>query len=94
MAYCGMAVGRVFKNPILKEIAERNGRTISQVVLRWLIQQPRVVALSRTENVERIPENMKVFDFELSSADMDTITKLRASASRIVSPAHLAPVWD
>jgi len=94
MAYCGMAVGRVFQNPTLKEIAGRNGRTISQVVLRWLIQQPRVVALSRTENLERIPENTRVFDFELSNEDMDAITRLRTSASRNVSPAHLAPVWD
>ena len=47
MAYCGMAVGRVFKNNLLKDIAARNGRTVAQVVLRWWIQQPRVVALSR-----------------------------------------------
>jgi 2,5-diketo-D-gluconate reductase B len=89
-----MAVGRVFQNPTLKEIAARNGRTISQVVLRWLIQQPRVVALSRTENLERIPENTRVFDFELTNEDMDAITKLSAPASRIVNPANLAPVWD
>ena len=94
MAYCGMAVGRVFENPILKEIAARNGRTIAQIVLRWLIQQPRVIALSRTENLKRIPENMKVIDFELSNEDMRAITRLRVSGSRIVNPAHLAPVWD
>ena len=47
MAYGGMAVGRVFKNNLLKDIAARNGRTVAQVVLRWWIQQPRVVALSR-----------------------------------------------
>jgi diketogulonate reductase-like aldo/keto reductase len=94
MAYCGMAVGRVFDNPVLREIAARNKRTIVQVVLRWLIQQPHVVALSRTEKAERIADNASVFDFELSDQDMQAITSLRSPGSRIVNPPHLAPVWD
>lgn len=94
MAYCGMAVGRVFENPTLEEIAARNGKTIAQIVLRWLIQQPGVVALSRTEKAERILENTRVFDFELSGEDMQAITRLRTVGSRIVNPLHLAPVWD
>jgi 2,5-diketo-D-gluconate reductase B len=94
MAYCGMAVGRVFRTNLLEDIAARTGRTVAQVVLRWLIQQPRVVALSRTENIERIPENTRVFDFALSDADMAAITRLRAPGSRIVDPPHLAPDWD
>ena len=94
MAYCGMAVGRVFGDPVLKEIAQRNGRTIAQIVLRWLIQQPNVVALSRTEKAERIPDNSRIFDFELSSEDMDAIGKLHRPNSRIVNPPHLAPAWD
>ena len=94
MAYCGMAVGRVFKNNLLEDIAARNGRTIAQVVLRWLIQQPRVVALSRTQNLERIAANARVFDFALSEEDMTAITQLRTPGSRIVDPPHLAPAWD
>jgi 2,5-diketo-D-gluconate reductase B len=94
MAYCGMAVGRVFRTDLLKHIAARNRRSVAQVVLRWLIQQPRVVALSRTENIERIPENARVFDFALSDEDMAAITRLRAPGSRIVDPPHLAPAWD
>jgi 2,5-diketo-D-gluconate reductase B len=94
MAYCGMAVGRVFRTDLLNDIAARNGRSVAQVVLRWLIQQPRVIALSRTENVARIPDNAKIFDFALSSADMAAITRLRAPGNRIVDPPHLAPAWD
>ena len=94
MAYCGMAVGRVFESNLLKDIAARNGRTVAQVVLRWLIQQPRVIALSRTQNVERIAANARVFDFALSEEDMTAITHLRAPGSRIVDPPHLAPAWD
>ena len=94
MAYCGMAVGRVFRTDLLKDIAARNRRSVAQVVLRWLIQQPRVIALSRTESIERIPDNAKVFDFALSAADMAAITRLRAPGNRIVDPPHLAPDWD
>jgi 2,5-diketo-D-gluconate reductase B len=94
MAYCGMAVGRVFRTDLLKDIAARNRRSVAQVVLRWLIQQPRVVALSRTENVARIPDNAQIFDFALSAADMAAITRLRARGNRIVDPPHLAPAWD
>jgi 2,5-diketo-D-gluconate reductase B len=94
MAYCGMAVGRVFQTALLGDVAARNQRSVAQVVLRWLIQRPRVVALSRTENVERIPENAGIFDFALSDEDMAAITRLRAPDSRIVNPPHLAPAWD
>jgi len=94
MAYCGMAIGRVFETQLLKGIAADNHRSVAQIVLRWLIQQPRVVALSRTEKVERIPGNAEVFDFTLSDEEMAGISALRAPGSRIVSPRDLAPDWD
>ena len=94
MAYCGMAVGRVFETPLLKDIAARHQRSVAQIVLRWLIQQPRVAALSRTENIERIPGNTTIFDFALTDDDMAAISALKSSDSRIVDPRHLAPDWD
>ena len=93
-AYCAMSVGRVFADPRLEEIASRNGRTVSQVVLRWLVQQGGVVALSRTSNPDRLPENTAIFDFELSAADMAAIFSLAEPGSRIVDPEGLAPAWD
>ncbi len=94
MAYCGMAVGRVFQTRLLKEIAARYDRSVAQVVLRWLVQQQRVVALTRTENLGRVSENVRIFDFVLSDADMTAIANLRVADSRIVNPAQLAPAWD
>ena len=94
MAYCGMAVGRVFETPLLKEIAAQQGRTVVQIVLRWLIQQPNVAALSRTENTGRIPQNTDVFDFALTDDEMALIGSLKIPGSRIVNPSHLAPAWD
>jgi 2,5-diketo-D-gluconate reductase B len=94
MAYCGMAVGRVFETQLLKDIAARHQRSVAQIVLRWLIQQPRVLALSRTEKVERIPGNTKIFNFELTDDEMAAISALKAAGSRIVNPPQLAPAWD
>ena len=94
MAYCGMAVGRVFETPLLKEIAAQQGRSVAQIVLRWLIQQPNVAALSRTENIGRISQNTDVFDFALTDDEMAAIGGLKTPGCRIVKPSHLAPAWD
>ncbi len=93
-AYCAMAVGRVFDDPRLNEIAVRNGRTVSQVVLRWLIQQGDTIALSRTSNPDRLAENTGIHDFELPAEDMAAIFALAEPGSRIVDPRGLAPAWD
>ena len=93
-AYCGMAVGRVLSDPVLALMAARHGRSIAQIVLRWLIQQDGVVALSRTTNEARLAENLGAFDFELDVADMQAIHRLARPGSRIVNPKGLAPLWD
>ena len=92
--YCGMAIGRVFSEPTLEEIAARYDKTIAQIVLRWLVQQRGVVALSRTARLERLAQNLAVFDFELESEDMTAIHSLATADSRIVNPPGLAPKWD
>ena len=89
-----MAVGRVLSDPVLASMADRHGRSIAQIVLRWLIQQDGVVALSRTTIEARLAENLGVFDFELDDADMQAIHRLARPASRIVNPKGLAPLWD
>jgi 2,5-diketo-D-gluconate reductase B len=92
--YCGMAIGRVFSDPTLKEIAARHDKTIAQIVLRWLVQQRRIVALSKTTRIDRLAQNIAVFDFELDGADMAAIHRLATADSRIVDPPGLAPLWD
>lgn len=93
-AYCAMAVGRVLTDQMIAEIAESHGRSIPQVVLRWLIQQDGIVALARTTNPDRVVENLTVFDFELRDDEMAAIQTLARPNSRIVNPTGLAPVWD
>ena len=92
-AYCAMALGKVFSDPRLKSIAERYDKGVSQIVLRWVIQQG-AVALSRTTNESRLAENLAIFDFELEEADMQAIGRLAIPNSRIVNPPGLAPDWD
>jgi 2,5-diketo-D-gluconate reductase B len=93
-AYCGMAVGRVFDEPALKDIAVAHRKTVAQVVLRWLLQQDGVIGLSRSTNPDRIASNARVFDFVLSPAEMAAIHDLAQAGSRIVNPPGLAPAWD
>ncbi|WP_449180391.1 aldo/keto reductase [Trinickia sp. YCB016] len=93
-SYCGMAIGQVFSDEVLKEMAARHGKTIAQIVLRWLVQQDGVIALSRTSKIERLAQNAAIFDFELSAADMAAIQGLARPGSRIVDPRGLAPDWD
>jgi len=93
-AYYGMADGQVFGDPVLREIGERHGKSVAQVVLRWLIQQEGVVALSKTVTTTRAAENLAIFDFDLSAEEMASIHALAKPDGRIVSPPGLAPEWD
>ncbi|MBA8903438.1 aldo/keto reductase [Phyllobacterium sp. P30BS-XVII] len=92
--YYGMADGAVFEDAVLRDIAVRNGKTVAQIVLRWLVQQEGVIALSKTVGEARAAENLAIFDFVLSSDDMKAIHALARTDGRIVSPNGLAPVWD
>lgn len=92
--YFGMADGAVPRDEVLKDIGTAHGKTAAQVALRWLVQQPRVVTLSKTAKLARLPENFGIFDFELSAAEMQAIHALARPDGRIVSPGDLAPDWD
>lgn len=72
-----LAQGRndIFKNETLAAIAEKHGKTVAQVVLRWLIQRD-VVVIPKSTHKDRIIENISVFDFELQAEDMKKIAAL------------------
>lgn len=76
-AWAPFAEGRhdLFTNPILAEIGRQYGKSIGQVVLRWLIQRG-IVPLAKSVRPERMAENIDIFDFELSSEDVEKITAL------------------
>ena len=93
-AYYAMADGKVFADPRLAEIAARHHRSIAQIVLRWLVQQEGVVALSKTVSEDRARDNAAIFDFALDEAEMAAIHGLAVPDGRVLKPEGLSPVWD
>ncbi|WP_119310131.1 aldo/keto reductase [Cohaesibacter haloalkalitolerans] len=93
-SYFGMADGVVPKDERLAEIGASHGKTAAQIALRWLVQQPRVIALSKTAKLSRLPENFGIFDFELTDQEMQAIHAMANPDGRIISPSDLAPEWD
>ncbi|PVE51217.1 aldo/keto reductase [Rhizobium rhizogenes] len=93
-AYYLMADGKVPKDEVLRDIGAKHGKTAAQVALRWAVQQPDVIALSKTATESRLPENFDIFDFDLSDEEMKAIFALAKTDGRIVNPGHLAPDWD
>jgi len=93
-AYCPLARGKLLDDPILVEIGKAHGKTVAQVALRWLIQQPMVAAVPRALSENLIEENLNVFDFALTDEDMRRISALRKNRVRIADPPERAPKWD
>lgn len=84
-AWGPFAEGRhgIFSHPVLSGIGARYGKTPAQVALRWNIQRG-IVVIPKSVHRERMEQNMDVWDFELSKADMDEIAKLDIGRSDIV----------
>lgn len=76
-AWAPFAEGRnnMFSNPELKAIGDKYGKSVAQVILRWLVQR-NIVSLAKSVKKERMQENINIFDFELSQEDMDKISTL------------------
>ncbi|MGA9852968.1 MAG: aldo/keto reductase [Gammaproteobacteria bacterium] len=85
-AWAPFAEGRnnLFQNQVLRNVAIKHGKTIGQVVLRWVIQRG-AIALAKSVRKERMLENIAIFDFELSTDDMAQISKLEAGTSSFFS---------
>jgi len=85
-AWAPFAEGRnnLFQNEELISIAETYGKSVGQVVLRWLFQRG-VVSLAKSVRKERMEENLDIFDFFLGEADMLRIKNLDAAKSSFFS---------
>ncbi|MCW9731974.1 aldo/keto reductase [Avibacterium sp. 20-15] len=93
-AWAPFAEGKngLFTHPVLTKIGEKYGKTVGQVVLRWLYQRE-IVSLAKTVRQERMQENRNIFDFALSQEDMLAITALDTQTSAFFShrdPAMVA----
>lgn len=82
-AWSPLMQGELLNHPLLKEIAEKYGKSIAQVILRWDLQHG-VVTIPKSTKEHRIVENASLFDFELYQEDMDRIDGL--NENRRVGP--------
>jgi len=80
----------IFQNEVLNSIAEGHGKSIAQIIVRWLIQR-RIVVIPKSVKKERMAENFSVFDFALSDSDMDAIKALDTNTSNFFD--HRDPEW-
>ncbi|MDO4909235.1 MAG: aldo/keto reductase [Corynebacterium sp.] len=78
----------IFTNPVLQKIGDAHGKSVAQVILRWLIEQD-IVALAKSVHKERMAENFDIFDFELTDDDHAAIAALDKGASLFFS--HQTP---
>lgn len=76
-AWSPLAQGKVFGDPQLTALAEQVGRSVSQVVLRWVLQRGDIV-FPKSSDPTRMAENLEVFDFELGQEQMASITALHS----------------
>ena len=93
-AYSPLARGQVFEDSTLQRISEKHGKNPGQVALRWLLQQPGVVAIPRSGREVNASNNLDIFDFELSAAEMAEVSALGGPGGRTIDPEGLAPEWD
>lgn len=81
----------IFHNPVLSTIAQRHGKTVGNVILRWLNQR-NVVVIPKTVRKERMIENLNSFDFTLSDEEMAAIAGMDTGRSPIYDDMDLATV--
>jgi 2,5-diketo-D-gluconate reductase A len=88
-AWSPLAQGSLLADPVIVEIAGRSDRTPAQVVLRWHLQQGRIV-IPKSVTPSRIAENLAVFDFDLSADDLRRIDALNTDSRIGPDPVEFA----
>ena len=84
--------GRLFENETLRTLAATHNKTVAQIVLRWLVQR-NIVPLVKSANPERMRENLDIFDFALTDAEMQQITALDTGHTAF-TPRTTGPAVD
>ncbi len=74
-AYSPLGTGKIFSVPQMQELAQKYGKTIAQVSLRWSLQMG-FLPLPKSQTPARIRENADIFDFELTDADVKLLAGL------------------
>lgn len=91
-AYCPIARGKLVGNPVVERVAKKHGKSANQICLRWLLEQPGVLAIPKAASQPHARENISIFDFALDAEDRRALDALPGN-TRLVSPPW-APKWD
>lgn len=92
VAYAPLARGRVEREPAIRRIARRHGKTEAQVALRFVVQHRDFAAIPKAAQRRHLEENLGCLDFELTEEDMASLVGL-SRGLRLVAPPW-SPVWD
>jgi 2,5-diketo-D-gluconate reductase B len=94
VAHSPLAKAKIRNDPVLARIGQAHGKSGVQVGLRFLVQQG-IPAIPRTSRLERLEENLALFDFVLSEAEMADIAALAHRGGRLIDYAFSgSPRWD
>jgi diketogulonate reductase-like aldo/keto reductase len=84
-AYSPLGVGKIFEVPEMRELAEKYGKSIAQICIRWSLRMG-FLPLPKSVTPERIKENTRVFDFELADEDVKLIAGLKGCVGYSANP--------
>lgn len=92
-AWAPFAEGKsdIFNHPLLKSIAGKHGKTVANVILRWLNQRS-IVVIPKSVCKERMIENLSIFDFTLNDEEMAAIARLDTGRSPVYDDMDLQTV--
>lgn len=85
-AWSPLAQGALLADPAIREIAARHGRTPAQIILRWHLQQGRIV-IPKSVTPARIRENLEVFGFDLAMGELEAVNSLERNGRTGPHPA-------
>ena len=87
-AYSPFGTGAIFKVPQMQQLAQKYGRSVGQICLRWSMQMG-WLPLPKSANPDRVKENLNVFDFELEPEDVDLIANLKGVCGEAAVPDEI-----
>jgi len=87
-AWSPLMQGQLLDNPELQKIADAHGKSIAQVIIRWDLQNG-VITIPKSTKEHRIIENSSVFDFELTTEEMQQIDQLNQNHRVGPDPDHI-----
>lgn len=84
-AWAPLGKGKMLQNEQLIEIAKKYNKSVAQICIRWCLQNG-VLPLPKSSNIERMKQNKEVFDFEISTEDMNNINNMEFFAGSTMDP--------